>query len=61
MDTDVYVFCKDCNKITSGVGSGDLRDSIKCNCCGKNFITANAIGYFKPFEDGDELRLYWPE
>ena len=60
MDTDVYVYCKDCGEITEGTGSGDLRDMITCNCC-KKMITANAIGKLKPFESGVELRLYWPE
>lgn len=60
MDTDVYVFCKSCNKITKGTGSGDLRDAITCNNC-KKMITANAIGKYKPFKSGKELYLYWPE
>ncbi|MGI5062879.1 hypothetical protein [Treponema denticola] len=60
MDTDVYVFCKTCNEITEGVGSGDPRDSITCNCC-KTMITSNVVGNFKPLGTKKELRLYWPE
>lgn len=30
MDTEVYLLCLQCKKITFGTGSGDSRDIIVC-------------------------------
>ena len=65
MNTEVYLLCLQCKKITLGTGSGDLRDFIVCNECGKQFIACCYGGNTFQTESGifnhNDKRLYLPE
>jgi uncharacterized membrane protein YvbJ len=58
MDTEVYLLCGNCNGITEGIGSGDLRDTVQCKRCGHAF-TARTVGWFESVENNTvKKRLY---
>lgn len=65
MDTEVFLLCLQCKKITLGIGSGDLRDVVRCNECGKSFTASCYDGNTFQTEGGgfhhEDKRLYLPE
>lgn len=65
MNTEVYLLCLQCKKITLGTGSGDSRDIIVCNECGKQFTACCYDGNTFQTEGGifkhNDKRLYLPE
>lgn len=59
MDTEVYLLCRQCNKITLGIGTEDLRTLVTCKECGKKFISC--FYYDGGFFYHNDKRLYSPE
>ncbi|WP_022932063.1 hypothetical protein [Treponema bryantii] len=49
MDTDVYLLCPFCKKVTKAVCSGDGIDNVHCNECGNSFKASRTIDHYQEF------------
>ena len=61
MNTEVFLLCLNCRKITLGIGSGEThRDSIVCKECSKLYISSCVDKDMKGFTHQDKA-LFIPE